>query len=346
VGAVFSATPLGYGIGTVLGGRLADRLPPRRLCWAALGMLATGFAVAFGSGSGATFVLFYAFLGLGLGGGLALVAGLAAGARVLPKRPGAVGGALTATYALGAVVQVPGVALLAGWLGWLNGLRLTGTVLVALAAAALALMPRLPPPLHAANPQGSGLAGIFLRRGVWTAYAIEACLTPLGTFAFVSLLLYAHVHGLAPVLGTAALVTLALGNTAGRVLGGVVSDRTGVNAVFAAILGFSLVAAGLMAWAPAQATLLPAAVLAGLGLGGGAGVMSRAAALAAPDAPGSAFGLIFAGFASGAFLGPLAGAVLGLDSEAWLIMGLLPLAGFGLLILRRAPPHAAGTAAS
>src|SRR5207248_2921176 len=28
--AVFSATPVGYGIGIVVGGRLADRVPPRR----------------------------------------------------------------------------------------------------------------------------------------------------------------------------------------------------------------------------------------------------------------------------------------------------------------------------
>jgi predicted MFS family arabinose efflux permease len=309
-------------------------------------MLATGFAVAFGFPSGATFILFYAFLGLGLGGGLALVAGVASGSRVLPGRPGAVGGALTATYALGAVLQVPLVALLAGWLGWLNGLRLAGALLVTVAAAALALMPRLPRPAIAANAQRTSLARIFSRRRVWTAYAIEVCLTPMGTFAFVNLLLYAHSHGLGTALGTAALITMALGNTAGRVAGGVLSDRTGVDTVFAAILGVNLVAAALLAWAPGQATLLPAALLAGLGLGGGAGVMSRAAAQAAPDAPGSAFGLIFAGYATGAFLGPLAGAALGLDSRAWLTLGLLPIAGLGLLALRRARPLPAGATTS
>lgn len=33
ISAVFSGTPLGYGIGIVIGGWLADRSPPRRLCW-------------------------------------------------------------------------------------------------------------------------------------------------------------------------------------------------------------------------------------------------------------------------------------------------------------------------
>jgi len=43
ISAVFSATPVGYGTGIVVGGRLADRLPPRRLCWAGLVLLAAWF---------------------------------------------------------------------------------------------------------------------------------------------------------------------------------------------------------------------------------------------------------------------------------------------------------------
>jgi len=44
--AVWSATPIGYGSGIVIGGRLADRLPPRRLCWTGLGLLAVGASIA------------------------------------------------------------------------------------------------------------------------------------------------------------------------------------------------------------------------------------------------------------------------------------------------------------
>ncbi len=72
LGAVFSATPAGYGIGTAIGGRLGERLPPRRLCWASLGLLWAGFAVAFTLPGGLTFVVAYAFLALGVGGGVAL----------------------------------------------------------------------------------------------------------------------------------------------------------------------------------------------------------------------------------------------------------------------------------
>ena len=87
LGAVFSATPLGYGTGALIGGRLADRLPPRRLCWAGLGLLGAGFAVAFTHPSGLTFVAFYALSRFGVAlaenGANAWVAGLLPDAVVL-----------------------------------------------------------------------------------------------------------------------------------------------------------------------------------------------------------------------------------------------------------------------
>jgi len=63
VSAVFSATPIGYGTGIVIGGRLADRVPPRRLCWAGLALLASGLAIALSFPSELTFTFFYSMLG-------------------------------------------------------------------------------------------------------------------------------------------------------------------------------------------------------------------------------------------------------------------------------------------
>src|SRR5207249_5729035 len=40
--AVFSAGPLGYGTGMMISGRLAERYPPRLLCWAGVGLMLIG----------------------------------------------------------------------------------------------------------------------------------------------------------------------------------------------------------------------------------------------------------------------------------------------------------------
>jgi MFS family permease len=130
IGAVWSAGPVGYGGGMVLGGRLADRLPPRRICWAAVALMAGGLGVALVVPRAWSFVLFYSALGLGAGGATALVGALAAGTSVLPARVGVVGGALTASYALAALVQVPVVTALAAHLGWVDALRLAGSALI------------------------------------------------------------------------------------------------------------------------------------------------------------------------------------------------------------------------
>jgi MFS family permease len=72
ISLVFSGVPIGYGIGMIMGGWLADRYRPRLLCWIAVGLLCLGYAIAFLFPSGFTFFTFYSFLALGVGGAVAL----------------------------------------------------------------------------------------------------------------------------------------------------------------------------------------------------------------------------------------------------------------------------------
>lgn len=60
-------------------------------------------------------------------------------------------------------------------------------------------------------------------------------------------------------------------------------------------------------------------------------MLSRAGASAAPDAPRSAFGLMFAGYAAGAASGPLIGGALGVGTATWLILSVPPLIALGLV---------------
>ena len=340
VGAVFSATPLGYGTATVLGGRLADRFPPRRLCWVAVGLLLVGFAAAVLFPSPASFIAGYAFLALGVGGGVALTGALAAAAHTFPGRVGAMGGLLTGTYALGAVVQVPAVQYLEGSHTWIDALRIAGSALAVLALLAALLMPAVPAPAGAAAEDRAPLLAVLLRPRMLAGVVVELVATPVGAYAFVNAGVYAIGLGLGATFAGAVLIGASAGNAAGRLSGGFLADALGVSRVLGAIFVCELLAAAMVA------SGLPAGVLVGafgcgFAVGGAAGVMARMAADAAPDAPHSAFGLLFAGFATGMLTGPLAGAAIGRGAWAWLALGLLAIPGLAAAALRRGLPSGA-----
>ncbi|HSR26351.1 MAG TPA: MFS transporter, partial [Candidatus Eisenbacteria bacterium] len=186
IGSVWSAGPVGYSIGMVVAGRLADRLPPRRICWASLGLMACGLGAAFLFPSGLTFPVFYSGLGLGLGGGVGMAGSVAAGVRAFPRRVGAVGGAVTGAYALAALVQVPVASRLAPAIGWTGTLRVLGSALVVLAALALLLMPPLPGPRRRRTAGAAASPLTMLRRPlVWTAFLAELATAVVGSAAFV-----------------------------------------------------------------------------------------------------------------------------------------------------------------
>jgi MFS transporter, OFA family, oxalate/formate antiporter len=323
LGAVFSGTPVGYGLGTVVGGRLADRVPPRRLCWTSLAVLAAGFAVAFAAPGGLTFVVAYAGVALGVGGGLALTGGVAALRAVLPERSGTVGGLASAVYAGSAVFQAPLISALAPRVGWLRALEAVGLGVALLAAALLLLMPPLPVRHRSERRAGSGL-----RRSpaVWVGASQACCGATFGAFAIVNL----PAEVAAPLAGVAA-AALAAGNAGGRLVGGLGADRLGAARVVAAVFVLELVAAAALFTGVGPALALPVALAAGLALGADAGVLGRVGADAAPARPNTAFGLVFAGFTAGAFAGPLLGAMVGLP-RGWLAAAAPAAVGLVLLV--------------
>ncbi len=343
IGSVWSAGPAGYAIGMVVAGPMADRLSPRRICWASLALMATGLGIAFVAPSAVTFPVFYSGVGLGLAGGVGMIGSIAVGSYALPGRPGAVGGAVTASYALAALVQVPLASGLAPRVGWVGALRVEGTALLAVSALALLLMPPLPSGEHRAHVQlpanPSHLVG---RPLVLTGFLLEFCAGSIGADAFVNLATFARSLGVPGAVAALTVTVIAAGNAAGRLSGGLAADRVGAELVMLAVLGCDLVAAVLLAEA-AGVFVLPAAMAAGLGFGGAAGLVSRLAARASPHAPNSAFGLVFVGYSAASFAGPLLGSALHASRLSWLALGAFPLAGVVLLAFRsrfaRVPAH-------
>ncbi len=337
ISAVFSGVSFGYGLGIIVAGWLADRYPPRLLCWIAVGLLAIGYAVAFLFPTGFTFFLFYSFLALGVGGAIVLAGLLAAGGYVLPRRIGTIGGALTASYAFASVIQVPIVSQLAFSFGWIDALRLLGSCMALLAAAALLVIPAIPRPHYAEDTGRNGGASplqLLLRRPIWTGFLLEATAAPLGAYSFVILANYARSLHFALWIATFSVSGAALGNALGRLFTGAASDRFGINRVFLAIFAAILLSAFLLLNPASGFIILLAALVAGLGFGGSAGVLSRLATTSAPDAPNSAFGLLFAGYAAGTFYGPIVGAAVGGPPVAWFVLAGISLSGLLILALR------------
>jgi predicted MFS family arabinose efflux permease len=297
-------------------------------------LLAAGGGTALAFPGGVTFVFLYSMLGLGLGGGIALAGAVAAARHAMPERAGTAGGLVTGAYALAAPIQLPVISLLAQSLGWLPALRIMGGSMLAMAAVMLATMPAIPRPRHPVDagrhPSPAQLLG---RPRLLTAFFLEVAGTPLGAYAFVNAAGYARDLQLAAFLATLAITAVAAGNAIGRVVGGATSDRSGVDRVMLATLLLDLGAGALLLLHPGAWALVTGALLAGIGFGVPAGVIGRLAEDAAPDAPNSAFGLIFAGFALGAGGGSLLGAAIG-GPLAYGVLGAPALAGLVVLGLR------------
>lgn len=333
--AVFSATPIGYGTGIIVGGRLADRLPPRRLCWAGLACLSIGLGIALSFPTEATFILGYAMLGLGFGGGLGLAGSIAASRQAMPDRAGMAGGLVTGAYAIAAPIQVPVMSLLAAAFGWLPTLRGMAAAMLLIAAGTLSAMPAIPRPRQPAEDGRTHPSPwhLLVRPRVYTAILLEMAGTPLGAYAFVHAASYSHSLQLTALVATGAITAVAIGNALGRVGGGSLSDRHGVDRVMLVVLVIDLVAAAILFLHPGGTAVVAGSVLAGLGFGAPAGVISRLAQDAAPDAPNTAFGLIFAGFAAGAGPGSLLGAAIG-GTAAWPVLGAIALVGLVVVAFR------------
>jgi len=332
-GAVFSATPLGYGMGTLIGGRLSDRVSARAVCAGGVALLLLGFAVALSLPSGWSFVVAYGWLALGLGGGMALSGSVAASVALFPARSGLVGGAITAAYAAAAIFQAPLLSLLADRVGWVSALRVVGAGFALLAIAAVVAMPATAALKRTrAAPLADPLT-LLRRRPVWAGCLLALTTACLGPYAAVNLAPQAQDAGLAVAVVAVVLLCFSLGNTAGRLTAGAGADHWGVTVAGLGVVAANLVAASVVAAGGATvAAYLTVGAAAGLGLGGSAGLVSRLAREAVPEAPNSAFGLVFAAYATGALSGPLVGALAGAGRGAWLVVGFPSL--IGLLALR------------
>lgn len=300
---VFSVGLVTFMVGVLVGGRVADSVPPRRLALCtAVGSVA-GLLGSAAATSPATMTLAFGVL---LGGSTGL--GYATAVRVagtVQSRRGLALGLVVSAYAAGTAVLAPVAATLLAAVGTSWTFVLLACALGGILAVAAVLVPgrRSPDPAAAQRPSrrtrrppSRPVVALWLAFGLGSAPALAA---------------FAQAGELAGNPGAVALAVTLLnaGNFAGRLVAGPLSDLVGRSA---ALHGNSALL--LLACLPlAVGSSGPVALLALLLLGTQYGALSALTPAATSDAVpserfGTTYGLVFTGWGAAGLLAPVAAA--------------------------------------
>jgi len=226
--AVFAAT-------FVLAGRIQDRRGPR-ICALIGGVLVS---VGFGLASLTTslwhlYLVFGVVVGLGNGFGYATPIPVAS--KWFPDRRGLVVGIMVAGYGAGSAIFGPVASVLIEGIGWRQTFTTLGIVFFVMTMVGTALIRNPPAGYSAGNRAGATKTSVSLdlstsqmiRTSTFYALWIAYCLgTTAGLMTISQLVPFARSAGLDAAAATFAITIGAVGNAAGRVLSGWLSDRLG-----------------------------------------------------------------------------------------------------------------------
>ncbi|GLZ48362.1 MFS transporter [Actinomycetospora sp. NBRC 106375] len=332
--AVFSVGLVAFMAAVVVGGRLADRVAPRRLAAAAaVGMVAGLLGSGAASSVAATVLAFGVVVGASSGLGYATavrVAGTLASGRGLAL------GLVVSAYAIGTAVLAPVAAALLTAVGRGTTFAVLAGALGVLLVVAAVLVPGGAPPGRTTTAPSDRAAR---RRGpvvaLWLAFGLGSA-PALAAFARAGSLV-------GPTAAVAlAVALLNLGNFAGRLVAGPLSDRIGRRAALHGDAAL-LVAACLPLALGASGPLVLATLFV---LGAQYGALSALTPAATSDVTpperfGATFGLVFTGWGLAGLFAPVAAASLapgiGDDGVYLLFLGVAAVAwacvaAFGALV--------------
>ena len=304
VTAVFSAGLVAFMLGVLLGGRIADTVAPRRLALVTLAGTVVGLVGSAAASSTSTlFLTFGVLLGgaSGLGYATAVrVAGTVASGRGLAL------GLVVSAYAAGTAVLAPVATALLHAIG--RGgtfLVLAGALGSLLVAAALLVPGHRPAPVRASRDRST--------RGARPSRPVVALWLAFGLGSAPALAAFAHAGNLAGTPGAAALpvALLNLGNFAGRLAAGPLSDRFGRRAALHADSGVLLLACVPLAVGATGLMALIALSLLGAQYGALSTLTPAATAdVVTPDRFGATYGTVFSAWGIAGLLAPLGATTL------------------------------------
>ncbi|MFJ2563240.1 MFS transporter [Streptomyces sp. NPDC088770] len=296
-------TTVGFSTAAVLspvGGRVVDRVGPRRCLVTLLAVTAVALAL-IGSAPGAGFLLAAVALG-GLPQALANPAtNKAILAAVPPARRGSVTGMKQSGVQLGAFAAGLPLAALAGFTGWRGAVwTAAGTAVIAAVWAAQALPP---------DPPAKSTPAVWVPRGMIAWLSVFSLLLGCGIASVNTYLaLYGTERlGLGPTAAGALVAVLGVAGIAGRVGWSKVAGRPGQAPWLPGFLAAGAVAAALLLAGSSSFRPLvwAAAVVVGVfAVAANAVSMVLVMQRAAPGRAGQDSALVSAGFFAGFTLGP------------------------------------------
>lgn len=346
-----------------IGGRWQDRAGPAGPALAGAFLFGAGLLLAGFAKSRSGLYLAYGVM-TGFGGGIGYSCPISVGMKWFPDRRGLVAGLMVTGYGAGAALFAPVAEALVRGYGWRAAFQALGVVSLAVLSAGSFFLRNPPagwrpagwnparPETSAASPATqyapAEMAATAAFARLWTAYALGAAaglmvIAHLAALAKGELMLSAESAAL-------AVSVLALGNGAGRLGSGWLSDHLGRIRTLA--LSMASTAAVLFAcWllffhfgAGARLPLFAAVFLVGYGYGSQLAVFPAATAeLFGMKHLGNNYGLLFLAWGLAGVMGPmLAGKVFDLRGSygpAFLIAAAMALAAAIIVSGTRPPPR-------
>ncbi|MDD7934193.1 MFS transporter [Actinomycetospora straminea] len=300
---VFSVGLAAFMLGVLAGGRAADRFAPRRLALVALAGTVLGLS---GSAAASSVVVLFLTFGVLVGGSTGL--GYATAVRVagtVATGRGLALGLVVSAYAAGTAVLAPVASTLIDAVGRVGTFVVLAGALGVLLAVAAFLVPGAAPRSGPRREAGDGptrpggpVVVLWLAFGLGSAPALAA---------------FAQAGNLA---GDVAVVTLAvvllnLGNFAGRLIAGPVSDRIGRRAALHANSALLVLACLPLALGASGPVALAALLLLGTQYGALSTLTPAATSdVVPPERFGTTYGLVFTAWGIAGLLAPVAAATL------------------------------------
>ncbi|MBN9098747.1 MAG: MFS transporter [Pseudonocardia sp.] len=331
--AVFSVGLVAFMAGVLVGGRLADVVAPRRL---ALVTLVGTVAGLLGCAAATSVLALVLAFGVVLGGSTGL--GYATAVRVagtVASRRGLALGLVVSAYALGTAVLAPVASALLFTVGRGSTFVLVAGLMGGVLAVAAVLVPADPPEQHAPGRRSRGRPGRAVV-ALWAAFGLGAA-PALAAFAQAG-----DLAGTSDAVAS-AVGALAVGNVAGRLVAGPLSDRTGRSAALHGTCAMLLVACLPLALGARGPVAFAALLLLGTQYGALSALVPAATADVVPgERFGTAYGVVFTGWGVAGLLAPVVAAAGAADIGYPGVYGyflVVAVLSWGCVAVYSRPPH-------
>jgi MFS transporter, OFA family, oxalate/formate antiporter len=320
-----------------VGGVLEKRIGPSKTVTVA-GILMV--AAWIGASAARTPLWLYVFYGLfgGIATGLSYIPSVSCGIKWFPHRKGLITGIIIFGFGFGSAILSPLMTKLIQNIGWRTAMLYSGIAFGSLIVVCAQFLKH--PEMIAITPSA---AAEFEKKSLtyremlrtsdfWTLFITYFIAMIAGMMTIGHVVAFASDRGFTVMQGALALTVLSIFNGLGRILSGHVSDRFGGKNILISL--FLIISLGMFLFASVQNLFMffGLAALIGLCFGGFLAVYPPLTAdYFGPENFSLNYGLVFIGYGSGCFLGPVIGGyvydIMRSYHVAFYISGCLAIAG-------------------